>query len=73
MYVCVQLARAKRLLCFSIENVSKQLDYSSVVYHGDLLAFCGCCHPTGRWLAILKTEKHGLVEKPLPGDVFMSA
>ncbi len=27
-------------------------------------------HPTVRWLAVLKAEKHGLVEKPLSGAVF---
>ncbi len=48
MSVCVQLLCAKHLLHFSIENVFKQLDHPMV----------------GMWLAVLKAEKHGLVEKP---------
>ncbi len=70
--VCVQLPRADRLLCFSIENVSKRLDYPAVVCRGSILAFCRCCHPTGRWRDALKAEKHGLTKKPVPGAVFES-
>ncbi len=36
---CVQLPRAYRLLRFTIENVSKGLDYPTLVYHGAILAF----------------------------------
>ncbi len=45
---------ADHLRRFSIENVFKRLDYLAVE----------------RWLAILKAEKYGLVEKPLPGTIF---
>ncbi len=72
MCVCVQLPRADRVLRFSIENASKRRDYPAVVYCGAVLAFCRCCHPTGRWLAALKAEKHGLVEETLTGAVFES-
>ncbi len=70
--VCVQLPRADRVLRFSIENASKRLDYHTVIYHGAVLAFCRCCHPTGRWLAALEAEKHGLIDEPLMGAVFVS-
>ncbi len=70
MCVCVQLPRADRVLRFSIENASKRLDYHAVIYRGAVLAFCRCCHPTGRWLAALEAEKHGLIEA---GAVFESA
>ncbi len=40
--VCVQLPRTDCLLCFSIENASKRLDYPAVVYHGAVPAFCRC-------------------------------
>ncbi len=72
MGVCVQLPRADCVLRFSIENASKRLDYPAVVYRGAILAFCRCCHPTGRWLPALKVEKHGLIEEPLMGAVFES-
>ncbi len=72
MCVCVQLPRADRVLCFSIENAHKRLDYLAVVYRGAVLAFCRCCHPTGRWLAALWVEKYGLIEEPLTGAVFES-
>ncbi len=72
MCVCVQRPRADRLPRFSIENASKRLDYPAVVYCGAVLAFCRCCHLTGRWLAALKAEKHGLIEVPLTGAVFVS-
>ncbi len=36
-----------------VENASKWLDYHAVVYRGAVLAFCRCCHSTGRWLAAL--------------------
>ncbi len=72
MCVCVQLARADRVLRFSIENASKRLDYPAVVYRGAVPAFCRCCHPTGRWLRALKVEKHGLIKEPLTGAVFES-
>ncbi len=62
MCVCVQLLRPDRLLHFSIENVSKRLDYLVVVDCVAILAFCRCCHPTGRWLAALWAEKHNLIE-----------
>ncbi len=71
MCVCVQLPHADRLR-FSIENASKRLDYLVVVYRGAVLAFCRCCHPTGRWLAALKAQKHGLIEKLLTGAIFKS-
>ncbi len=61
-----------RLLRFSIENASKRLDYPAAIYCGAVPAFCRCCHSTGRWLAALKAEKHGLIEKPLTGAVFVS-
>ncbi len=67
---CVQLSHVDRLLRFSIENVSKRLDYPAVVCRGAIPAFCRCCNPTGRWFATLKAEKHGLIEKPLPGAIF---
>ncbi len=54
MCVCVQRPRADRLLCFSIENVSKRLDYHAIVYRGAVPACCRCCDPTGRWLAALR-------------------
>ncbi len=72
MYVCVQLPRADRVLRFSIENASKQLDYPAVVYRGAVPAFCRCRHPTGRWLPALWAEKHGLIDEPLTGAVFES-
>ncbi len=72
MCVCVQLPRADRVLRFSIENASKRLDYPAVVYRGAVLAFCRCCHTTGRCLAALKAEKHGLIDEPLTGAVFVS-
>ncbi len=75
MCVCVQLPRADHLqnvLCYSIENASKWLDYPVVVYCGAVPAFCRCCHPTGRRLPALKAEKHGLIEEPLTGAVFES-
>ncbi len=72
MCVCVQLPRADRVLRFSIKNASKQLDYPAVVYRGAVLAFCRCCHPTGRWLAALKAEEYGLIEEPLTDAVYMS-
>ncbi len=72
MCVCVQLPHTDHLLRFSIKNVSKWLDHPAVVYRGAVLAFCRCCHPTGRWLAALKAEKHGLIEEPLTGAVFES-
>ncbi len=72
MCVCVQLPRADRVLRFSIENASKRLDYAAVVYRGAVLAFCHCCHSTGRWLAALEAEKHGLIDEPLTGAVFVS-
>ncbi len=59
MCVCVQLPHADRLLRFSIKNASKLLDYPTVVYRGAIVARCGCCHPTGRWLFIRdNTRKH---------------
>ncbi len=67
MCVCVELPRAYRLLRFTIENVSKGLDYPMVVYHGAILAFCGCSHQTGMRLATLKAEKHDVIKKPLMG------
>ncbi len=70
--VCVQLPRADRLLRLSIENASKRLDYSTVVYRGAVLSFYRCCHPTGRWLPTLKAEKYGLIEEPLTGAIFES-
>ncbi len=71
MCVCVQLPRADRVLCFSIEKASKRLDYPAVVYRGAvLLAFSRCCHLTGRWLLALWAEKDGLIEEPLTGAVF---
>ncbi len=70
MYVC--LPRTDRVLRFLIENASKWLDYPAVVYRGAVLAFNRCCHPTGRWLPTLKAEKHGLIEEPLTGAVFVS-
>ncbi len=70
MCVCVQLARADRVLRFSIENASKRLGYPAVVYRGAVVAFCCCCHPTERWLAALEAEKHGLIDEPLMGAVF---
>ncbi len=72
MCVCVQLPRADRVLRFSIENASKRLDNSVVVYRGAVLVFCRCCQPTGRWLAALWAEKYGLIEEPLTGAVFKS-
>ncbi len=72
MCVCVQLPHADRVLRFSIENASKRLDYLVVVYRGAVLAFCRCCHLTGRWLAALKAYKHGLIDEPLTGAVFVS-
>ncbi len=72
MCVYVLLPRANRVLHFSIENASKRLDYPAVVYRGAVLAFCRCCHPTGRWLAALKVEKHGLIDEPLMGAIFVS-
>ncbi len=75
MYVCVfcvQLPHTDRVLRFSIENASKRLDYPAVVYRVAVPAFCRCCHPTGRWLAALKAEKHGLIEKPLTSAVLES-
>ncbi len=42
----------------TIENVSKWLDYPTVVYRG---AICGYCHSTGRWLAAQKAEKHAII------------
>ncbi len=53
----------------SQQSLSKRLDYPAVVYRGAVLAFCRCCHPTGRWLAALKAEKHGLIEESLTGAV----
>ncbi len=70
--VTVQLPRAGRLPRFSIENASKRLDCPTVVYRGAVPTFCRSCHPTGRWLAALKAEKHGQIEKPLTGAVFES-
>ncbi len=72
MCVCVQLPRAYRLLRLSIDNVSKRLDYSAVVYRGAVPGFCSCYHPTGRWRAALWAEKHGLIEEPLTVAVFES-
>ncbi len=76
MYVCVFVFNCPTLIVYyvflSIENASKRLDYLAVVYRGAVLAFCCCCHPTGRWLAALKAEKHGLIEEPLTGAVFES-
>ncbi len=72
MCVCVQLPRADRVLRFSIENATKGLDYAAVVYRGAVPACCRCCRPTGRWLAALWAEKHGLIEEPLTGAVFVS-
>ncbi len=72
MCVCVQLLCADRVLRFSIENTSKWLDYPAVVYRGAVLAFCRFCHPTGRWLAALKAEKHVIIDEPLTGAVFVS-
>ncbi len=68
--VCVQQPHADRIPRFTIEYVSKRLDYPTVVYRGALLAFCHCCRPTGRWLATLKAEEHGLIEEPLTGAIF---
>ncbi len=67
--VCVQLPRADRVLRFSIENASKRLDYPAVVYCGAVPDFCRCCHPTGRWLPALWTEKHGLIKELLTGAI----
>ncbi len=72
MYVCVFVPRADRVLCFSIENASKRLDYPAVVYRGAVPAFCSYCHLTGKWLAALWAEKYGLIEEPLTGAVFES-
>ncbi len=70
VYICVRihLPCADRLLRFSI--VSKKLDYPAVVCCRAILAFCRCCHPTGRWLATLKTMKNCLMEEPVTGAVF---
>ncbi len=72
MCVCVQLPRADRVLRFSIENAPKRLDYHAAIYRGAVLALCRCCHPTGRWLAALEAEKHGLIDEPLMAAVFVS-
>ncbi len=72
MCACVQLPRADRLPRFLIENASKRLYYPTVVYRGAVPAFCRCCHLTERCLAVLKVEKHGLIEEPLTGAVFES-
>ncbi len=72
MYVCLcSPAHTDRVLSFSIENASKRLNYREEVYCGAVLAFCRCCHPAGRWLATLKVKKHGLIDKPLTGAVFV--
>ncbi len=70
MCVCVQPPGADRVLRYSIENASKRLDYPAAIYRGAVLDFCRCCHPTGRWLAALWVEKHGLIEELLTGAVF---
>ncbi len=72
MYVCVFVFNCPALIVCYVENASKRLDYPAVIYRGAVLAFCRCCHPTGRWLAALEAEKHGLIDKPLMGAVFVS-
>ncbi len=72
-HVCICVCVFNRpTLRFSIENASKRLDYPVVVYRGAVPAFCRCYHLTGRWLAALWVEKHGLIEEPLTGAVFES-
>ncbi len=59
-------------LLFTTTSYFSPPDYPVVVYRGALLALCRCYHPTERWLATLKTEKHSLVEEPLTGAIFES-
>ncbi len=71
MYVCF-CSTAPRWLCTTFLNWERlQAAWLPVVVHrGAVLAFCHCCHPTGRWLAALKVEKHGLIEERLTSAVF---
>ncbi len=75
MYVCVFVFNCPALIVRYVsqsKNASKRLDYHAVIYRGAVLAFCRCCHPTGRWLAAFEAEKHGLIDEPLMGAVFVS-
>ncbi len=72
MYVCVFVFNCPALIVYYVSQSRTPSSCLPTVYRGAVLAFCRCCHPTGRWLAALKAEKHGLIEEPLMGAVFES-